>query len=150
MSYVLAVAARAGYTTAQRDLDRDGIDLSVQAGGAMRPAIDLQLKATINLGPPRDGTFHFPLLVRNHNLLCQATQTPRLLVVLDLPRNEEQWMTVSREELILRRCAYWANLVGRDETDNPESVTIPIPERNLFDVSALHALMEQSRRGRIQ
>lgn len=149
VAYVLAIAARAGYTTAERDLDRDGVDLSLQAGGAMRPAIDLQLKATMNLGSPRDGTFHFPLPARNHNLLCQATQTPRLLVVLDLPRDEDQWMTVTREELTLRRCAYWANLFGRDETPNVESVTIPIPERNLFDVDALRTLMEQSRSGRI-
>ena len=149
MAYVLAVAARAGYTTAERDLDRDGVDLSIQAGGSMRPALDLQLKATINLGAPRNGAFHFPLRPRNHNLLCIPTLTPRLLVVLDLPRDEGQWMTVTREELILRRCAYWANLFGRDETDNAESVTVPVPERNLFDVSALQSLMEQSRRGRI-
>ena len=150
VAYVLAVAARAGYTTAERDLDRDGIDLSIQAGGAMRPALDLQLKATINLGNPRDGVFHFPLPVRNHNLLAIPTQTPRLLVVLALPRDEDQWMTVTHDELILRRCAYWANLADRDETNNAESVTVPIPENHLFDVPALQALMEQSRRGRIQ
>lgn len=149
MAYVLAVAARAGYTTAERDLDRDGVDLSIQAGGSMRPALDLQLKATINLGAPRDGAFHFPLRSQNHNLLCIPAQTPRLLVVLDLPRDEGQWMTVTREELTLRRCAYWANLYGRDETPNVESVTVPIPERNLFDVPALQSLMEQSRSGRI-
>ena len=150
MAYILAIAARAGYTTAERDLDRDGIDLSIQAGGTMRPALDLQLKATINLGAPRDGAFQFRLPVRNHNLLCAPTQTPRLLVVLDLPRNENQWMTVTRDELVLRRCAYWANLSGRDETDNAESITVPIPENHLFDVPTLQVLMEQSRTGRIQ
>ena len=150
MAYVLAIAARAGYTTAERDLDRDGIDLSIQAGGAMRPALDLQLKATINLGVPRDGTFHFQLPVKNHNLLCLPTMIPRLLVVLDLPRDENRWMTVTVDELILRRCAYWANLAGQDETDNTESITVPIPENHLFDVPALQALMEQSRGGSIQ
>ena len=149
VAYVLAIAGRAGYTTSERDLDRDGIDLSVQAAGAMRPALDLQLKATISLGAPSNGVLQFRLPARNHNLLCIPTQTPRLLVVLDLPRSEDQWVTVTRDELILRRCAYWANLTGRDETDNVESVTVPIPEQNLFDVSALHALMEQSRRGRV-
>ena len=57
MAYAHAVAARAGYIPAVYDLDRDGIDLRIQAGGAMRPALDLQLKATINLGAPRDGAF---------------------------------------------------------------------------------------------
>ncbi len=150
MVYVQAIAARAGYSTAERDLDRDGIDLSIQAGGAMRVSLDLQLKATINLGAPRDGAFHFRLPSRNHNLLCLATATPRLLVVLDLPRDESQWMTVTHDELILRRCAYWANFAGRDESDNAQSVTVPIPEQNLFDVPALQALMQQTRSGRIR
>lgn len=53
--YARAVAARAGYVTSVRDLDRDGVDLHIQAGGAMRPAIDLQLKATGNMGDPKEG-----------------------------------------------------------------------------------------------
>lgn len=150
VAYVLAVAARAGYTTAQRDLDRDGIDLSVQAGGGMRPSLDLQLKATINLGDPIAGEFRFRLSSRNHNLLCIPTQTPRLLVVLDLPRNQDQWMTVTTNELILRHRAYWVNLAGRDETQNVDSITVPIPVQNLFNVPNLQTLMDQSRGGKIQ
>ena len=65
IAYVLAVAARAGYTTSERDLDRDGIDLSIQAGGSMRPALDLQLKATSRLRPPKNGKIRFRLPVRN-------------------------------------------------------------------------------------
>jgi hypothetical protein len=150
MAYAHAVAARAGYITAVYDLDRDGIDLRIQAGGAMRPALELQLKATINLGVPKDGTFQLSLPSRNHNLLCFPTQTPRLLVVLDLPRDEQQWITITKSELILRRRAYWANLSGRDETQNDRSVTVPIPVENVFNVPNLQALMEQSRTGRIR
>ena len=150
MAYAHAVAARAGYVTAVYDLDRDGIDLRIQAGGDMRPALELQLKATINLGTPKDGAFQFPLRSRNHNLLCIPTQTPRLLVVLDLPRDEQQWMTVTSDELIIRHRAYWANLSGREETRNDSSVTVPILGRNVFDVPNLQALMQQSRTGRIR
>ena len=47
----------------------------------------------------------------------QRTQTPRLLVVLELPADESQWMTVTREELVLRRRAYWLSLQqGHDES----------------------------------
>ena len=150
MAYAHAVAARAGYITAVYDLDRDGIDLRIQAGGLMRPALELQLKATINLGPLRNGAFPYPLPSRNHNLLCIPTQTPRLLVVLDLPRDQEQWMTVTLDELTIRHSAYWADLSGRDETQNAESITVQIPEGNLFNVPNLQALMDQSRSGRIQ
>ena len=149
-AYVQAVAARAGYTTAHYSKDRDGIDMLIRAGGKMRPAIDIQLKATINLGNPSNGFFHYPLRSVNHNLLCFPSQTPRLLVVLDLPRDQAMWLTVTTGELILRRRAYWLNLRGHDETDNESSITVLIPEQNLFNVDNLRMLMEQSRQGSIQ
>lgn len=148
--YVQAIAARAGYVTASYDLDRDGIDLRIQAGGGMRPALDLQLKATVNLGKPKDGCFRFLLKRRNYDLLCMETQTPRLLVVLDLPKDEHRWMTITENELVLRHRAYWLNLKGHEETNNQSSATVQIPRENLFNVEVLQALMEQSRKGRIQ
>ena len=148
--YARAVAARTGYVTSVRDLDRDGVDLHIQAGGAMRPAIDLQLKATWNLGEPKDGQRSYPLKRRNYDLLRDETQTPRLLVVLDLPKDEEMWMTLTRNELILRRRAYWLNLRGWEETTNLTSVTVHLPIANLFNVGGLQDLMEQSRKGRIE
>ena len=45
----------------------------------MRPAIDIQLKATINLGNPSNGFFHYPLRSENYNLPCVPSQTQRLL-----------------------------------------------------------------------
>ena len=149
-AYALAIAAGAGYVTADYSLDRDGVDLRVQAGGLMRPALDLQLKATINLGMANDGLYRFPLAIRNYNLLRIETQTPRLLVVLDLPREPDQWMVVTADELVLRRRAYWLNLRGYRETPNQESVTVSIPTGNVFNVANLHSLMEQSRTGRVQ
>ena len=148
--YAKAIAAHAGYDALEYDLDRDGIDLRIQAGGAMRPAIELQLKATVNLARRDDGCFHFRLKRRNYDLLRDATQTPRLLLVLDLPKEKSRWLTISEDELILRRRAYWLNLEGDQETNNLSSVTVQIPRKNVFDVENLHSLMEQSREGRIQ
>ena len=122
----------------------------IQAGGEMRPAIALQLKATINLGKPSAGFFHYALRSENYNLLCGPSQTPRLLVVLDLPRDQAQWLTTTPDELVLRRSAYWPNLTGHDGTENRSSVTVLVPEQNLFNVDNLRMLMEQSREGKIQ
>ena len=148
--YAHAVAARAGYATSEYDFDRDGVDLRIQAGGAMRPALEFQLKATVNLREPEDGHVRFHLNRRNYDLLIADVQTPRLLMVLDLPRDENDWMTITSEGLILRRRAYWLNLKGSAETTNLSSVTFSIPETNLFDVDNLHMLMEQSRTGTVQ
>ncbi len=149
-AYVQAVAAGAGYVVATMDFDRDGIDVEIKAGGAMRPSIGLQLKATINLGSAKDGLFHFPLKRRNYDLLRIPTQVPRLLVVLDLPRKEDQWLTITREALVLRRAAYWASLADAPETENETAVTVPIHASNRLDSHALSALMERSRTGPIR
>ena len=83
-------------------------------------------------------------------ILCGPSQTPRLLVVLGLPRDRTKWLTITAEELILRRSAYWLNLRRHDETENKSSITVHIPEQNLFNVDNLRMLMEQSRKGSIQ
>lgn len=146
-AYVAAVAAAAGYVTSVQNLDRDGIDLQIRAGGSMRPSLDIQLKATINLGDATNGAFRFPLKRRNYDLLREQTMIPRILVILDLPKNAEDWLSVTAEELVMRRCAYWASLADRPESDNKESVTISVQNKNRFDIEGLKALMQQSRRG---
>ena len=145
--YARAVAARAGYLTEIPSTDRDSIDLCVRAGGRMRPLLDLQLKATVNLKRSGDGCLKFPLGIKNYNDLRIECQNLRVLVVLDLPEDEQMWMTITESELILRHRAYWLNLQGYEDTANLVSVTVRIPEENLFNVESLRRLMEQSRKG---
>ncbi len=148
--YAKALAARAGFVTSTPETDRDSVDLHIQAGGPQRPALALQLKATGGLGPPQAGERRFRLSLKNYDDLRVATQTPRLLVVLELPENEEEWMTVTPEELVLRRRAYWLSLQqGYEEVVGQQTVTVRIPERNVFDIEALRMLIEKSRAGEI-
>ena len=146
-AYVAAVAAGAGYTLAEQNFDRDGVDFQVRAGGVMRPSLDIQLKATVRLGQGGDDELRYPLRRRNYDLLRQETLVPRILVVLDLPRDEEQWISISAEELVMRRCAYWADIAGSPETTNRETVTVTIKKQNRFDVESLKDLMDRARKG---
>ena len=148
LAYVKALAARAGFLTGVPEPDRDSVDVRIMAGGPRRPALDLQLKATADLAVAQDGFRRFRLRIKNYNDLRVETQTPRFLVVLDLPQDEAQWMTVTTEELVLRRRAYWVSLQrGHEEVMSQETVTVPIPEGNVFDVATLQTLMERSRSG---
>jgi hypothetical protein len=147
--YVHAVAAAAGYVVGLMDFDRDGVDVQIRAGGAMRPCLDVQLKATVRLGPAVDGTFRYPLKRRNYDLLRLPSLVPRVLVVLGLPRDPLRWLDVTRHRLVLRRCAWWANLSALPDTSNRESVTVPVSESNPFDVDGLRMLMERCRLGTI-
>ena len=145
--YVEAVAARAGFTTSLPDLDRNGIDLQIEAGGPRRPKLDIQLKATINLGQPQNGSYAYPLEVKNYAQLIGDTMVPRILVVLDLPRDPASWLDVTPDALLLRRCAYWCSLADKPETDNKESITVHLPQEQAFTVAALNDLMDRAATG---
>ena len=145
--YLAAVAAGAGYTIAQQNFDRDGVDFQIRAGGQMRPSLDLQIKATINLIEATPGLFRYPLKRRNYDLLREPTMVPRILVIMDLPRRPEHRLECRPSELVLRHCAYWASLADRPETPNVENVTVSVERRNRFDPAGLRALMEQARTG---
>lgn len=69
LAYVQTVAAAAGYTTQVENFDRRGVDLQICAGGEVHPAVDIQLKSTVNLGVPTSGYYHYRLRVHNYNLL---------------------------------------------------------------------------------
>ena len=148
-AYVQAVAAAAGYTLAEQNFDRDGVDVQVRAGGAMRPSLDMQLKATVRLG--QDGAhWRFPLPKRNYDLLREPAMVPRVLVVLDLPEDDERWLAVSAQELVMRRCAYWVAITGAPESENIRTVTVSIPTANRLDVPALSNLMDRAGKGTLQ
>ena len=146
--YVNAVATISGYTVAKGNLDKDGVDVTISAGGEYRPKLDIQCKATFNLEWAGNSA-SFPLPIRNYDLLRCAVQTPRLLVVLDLPKLATDWLTIGADELILRKCAYWLSLSGAAESTNSTSKNVTLPAENRFDADALRVLMEQSRIGTI-
>ncbi len=149
IAYVHAIAADAGYLCGEPPgPDRDSVDLQLSAGGEMRPKLDVQLKACMTLRGSTD-VFNYPLKIKNYNDLRIPTQTPRILVVLHLPRERAQWMTITPDELVVRRAAYWVSLSGQPETTNSTSVTVSIPTRNIFNTDALRVLMERSRTGRV-
>ena len=149
--YVTALAARAGYLTSVPDPDRDSIDLRIQAGGDYRPALDVQLKATTLFREAQESSKRpFRLSIKNYRDLQVTTQTPRLLIILELPKNREEWISITEQALVLRSRSYWLSLQkNHDEITDQETVTIHIPAKNVLNVETLQDLMEKSRTGEI-
>ena len=142
-SYLRALSARSGFITAEFDFDMAGIDMQIRAGIGMRSrALDVQLKATVNLGEQRDGAFRFRLNQRNYDILRSAGENPIVLVVLDLPRDAARWLELSDDALLLRRRAYWASLAGAPPRRGQQTVTVDIPAGNRLDLATLNALMD--------
>jgi hypothetical protein len=141
--------AGAGFSTSVPNFDRDSVDVTISAAGVMRPRVDIQLKATKNLSL-NGNSYSYPLPIKNYSDLRALTQTPRILMVLHMPQDETQWITVTVDELVLRRAAYWVSLQGLPESENETSVTVGIPTVNVFDLEGLKHLMKMSSKGIIK
>lgn len=153
-AYVRAVAHAAGYFVqeASRMMDADGVDYTVfERGtrGQMRsPRVDVQLKTT-QLGP--DGSaLVVDLPVKNYNeLRAYGYQTPRILVVVVVPSDPQDWIVATEDQLAMKRCGYWQSLRGQPDTTNTATVRVQIPRTNQFHVQQLRSLMALVSQGRL-
>lgn len=152
-AYVQAVAARAGLITTVPAADF-GIDLclhTVEARGRRwgpgPVQLDIQLKSTTR-ADLREGHLYYDLDVKNYDdLRAPAPMCPRLLVVLLLPEQEEEWLHQTAEELILRRCAWWLWLGGADATTATTTVRVRIPLGQVFSVAGVQEIVARLERG---
>jgi len=146
LAYIAAVAAKAGFDLVEPTVDTDSIDGALISHAGRRPRIEFQAKATARdlLG---DEEIAFPLSVKNYDDLRRDVIIPRYLIVVVLPKSDDDWLSHSEEALILRHCGDWASLAGLSDTDNASSVTVRIPRTQQCDPDALHALMQAANQG---
>ena len=155
LAYVEAVAAKAGVNLASRrhDYGIDGTFHPVRIINKRRIEsgfpLDYQLKSTVNVELTEDVVKYdlkaktFNDLVRRH----QATgSTPMVLIVLCLPPNPSEWLSLDEQKMELRHCCYWTMLQG-DETTNTSSVRIEISRQQQFDPFSLTTLLHQCAEG---
>lgn len=152
-AYVQAIAGRCGLSCSLRDFDY-GIDVTLhdirRRGHRHMESgfnLDVQAKSTTtrNLTPT---DVVYDLEVKNYDdLRDPQVGCPRILVLLVLPEDEEQWTEQTEDHLLLRHVAYWLSLQGQGPTRNQKTVRVLLPRANLFSVQALETLMAKVRRG---
>ena len=146
LSYIQAVATRAGYVVEETRVDRDSVDGILLADFGRRPRIEFQAKAT-SRDVVSGNNIHFPLSLKNYNDLRLDAINPRILIVLLMPQQVQEWVNQTDEELCLRHCAYWLSLEGRPETQNISNITVQVPLANRFDIEQLNDMMEKTATG---
>lgn len=151
-AYVRAVAHAAGYFVqeANRAFDGDGVDLTLlarSAGGMVRsPRLDVQVKATA--AAIAKDPFPFDLDVKNYDeLRSEQLQVPRILVVVAVPDDVQEWVGASADQLVLRRCGYWKSLRGAPATDNQATFRVFIERDACFHVEQVRSMMDRIRNG---
>jgi len=147
IAYVMAIASVNGYTFQRPNIDDDSIDTTLSSASENKPRIDIQLKSTTKKLQNRSGFYSFALSTKNYNDLRADCCVPRILVVLQMPDSEEEWLKHSSKELAIRECAFWASLYGEVSTANQDSITIKIPCNNVFCPNTLKSLMTKISKG---
>jgi Domain of unknown function (DUF4365) len=146
VGYLHAVAAAAGCTLAQPFPD-NGIDwhLSHSSRGHAvddEITIKVQLKCTYQVAPRPAGAFFSFTLENEH--LAKLARSPvsvhKILVVMLVPRSQEQWLHAGHDRMELRHCCYWINLAGHAVTGRYKT-TVRIPTTRIFDDRALCEIM---------
>ena len=76
--------------------------------------------------------------------LVKLARTPvsvhKILVVMLVPRTQDDWLRASHDRLDLRHCCYWINLAGHPVTGRRRT-TVRIPTSRIFDDRALCEIM---------
>ncbi|WP_163511660.1 DUF4365 domain-containing protein [Fodinicola acaciae] len=148
-SFVRVLASAAGLTVARPDLDVDGTDFTLGYPGALgtqrHPKIEVQVKSWARRRARlRDGYWRYHLRARHFNELAgDHFALPRYLIVVIVPDDYREYISVDHDAARLRHAAYWQSLERHDPvTLAPNSrVSVPIPEKNLLTVDALVGLM---------
>jgi hypothetical protein len=159
-AYVSAVVANAGLNISLH-LHDYGVDCTIheiriihgkrQCSGI---SLDVQLKAS-RLCTFDSSEVIYDLEAAAYNSMVvrhsESTfaDTPIVLVVLALPEEDSEWLSVSETELILRHCCYWILLEGQP-TKHKRSIRIRVPRTNLFDSENLKDLFSKAKLGKLR
>lgn len=149
-SFLEIIANRTGYYswTAKKDF---GVDVRYTKSVAdnhrylEQPwCVSIQLKSTTEKGVTVvDDYIKYPLEAKTYNDLVSMSRhvIPLILVLFILPENENEWVKLTSNDLVVKKCAYWFTLEnGTEKTTNTHKVTISIPQSNLIDLSFFNNL----------
>lgn len=147
-AYLHAVASKIGAAAkvGNRHEDNNGVDALLTAwgpflnGGYIQEVdVKIQLKATISV--PVDSGTHLSYFLngvnRYNDLRSDALAVHRILIVMFLPADRDIWLTISEDELVLKKCAYWVSLRGAAASANGTGETIYIPKTQIFNPESL-------------
>jgi hypothetical protein len=143
VGHVATVAARAGCMIIEMPVDRQSIDVTIRPVDGESVSIDAQLKATAGLRRSK-GMIVYDLPRKNYDNLRQTlTQAPKILVVLDLHKDDLHWLACRPTSSVLKRSAYWVDLTGLPPVTNETTVRIKIPPANVLTPAVIVDLMDR-------
>jgi hypothetical protein len=151
-AYILAVAHRAGFNCSLREFDYgiDGTfhDVKIRDGRRVESGFSIDFQAKASEGcVMEDEELVYDLEAKSHRDLTEPAGTARILIVLALPRDPDDWLRISPDALTMKRCAWWISLRGQPTTANKETQRIRISRASTLDVRSLTEMMRRVKAG---
>ncbi len=108
-------------------------------------SLHIQLKATSKKTTFKSGRWSYFLEdIDQYDRLRSNTSYPnRLLTVLFLPADHDNWLEATEEQLVAKRAAYWVSLIGAAASKNESGQTVYLPESQLLSPDGLRSLFER-------
>jgi hypothetical protein len=149
-AYARAVAAVAKVAVSEPTVDDDSVDLEFRmkgGGGAFRsPQLGAQVKCTESANLHQDHVA-YALKLKNYDELRPTNLlVPRILIVVTVSDNLDDWLNHSEDELAMRKCGYWVSLRGQPAANvgpKTDKITIHLPRVNHFTVAQLTKIMQR-------
>jgi len=145
--YLQLLGAKAGLevTKSGRQTDNQKIDLHIIHAGKISniytPRFDAQVKCTHQENID-DEYFKYDLDIETYDRLRNIYHdVPIFLIVLLVPEDINNWVQITQEQSIVKKCAYYISLKGLPESDNTTSVRIKIPIGNLVTPFSLNDII---------
>jgi hypothetical protein len=153
-AYLHTVCSKAGLRCKQGDRHDDGagVDAEITYRGPLNHPyvrdlqLNVQLKATTIQPAVTNGYFSYFLhgIKRYDKLRANDSFIYKILVVLFLPENSDEWLKCSTDELIMKRAAYWVNLYGAPSVETTAGTTVYIPTTRILSPESLIELVNMA------
>ena len=142
LAYVEAVVFGAGFNFSELKVDDHGIDGTIKSYSRGINRVDFQLKATYRYQLTKSHVV-YDLPADNYNVLVAAEGIPAILILFVMPNLRGCWLAQSESEMLIRHCAYWYSLEGKDRTTTTSTKRVRIPRSNTFTVPGLPIMFNQ-------
>jgi hypothetical protein len=154
-AYVRSVAAAAGCVVYGRPEIDEGIDITfthtsdIHLKDDHKAYLEIQMKSSAD-GPVEQGSVVTATMRRSRYDLFRAVDVTvnKIVVILHMPADMKDWISLDDESLLLRHRAYWVSVRGSPPiTDGVNSAPVKAPVTQPFDDIALCRIMERIGQG---
>jgi hypothetical protein len=139
LAYLSAVATRAGATSAQWNVDKDGVDVTLKRDHIQ---VEFQMKCSFSPTLLADGeTYAFDLDIRTYNLLRHPNRSAAgFLGLVVVPGDLEEWLAHDEDSLLMRCAGYYARIQNLPAVSTDSTTRIHLPKKQRIDSAGLDSI----------